>query len=159
MAAKKTGVTKTPKKSKERKRKEKMVKERNAQRERDNSLIYVQVFDGGRRYETHSSVKMGARKPWTKPHPGEIRAAIPGKVMQILVHEGDRVERGQSLIEYEAMKMYNTLCTPFSGVVEQVLVKPGDKLPKGALMMVIRIDESAQTNNPELQDSGFDEYA
>jgi len=107
----------------------------------DGPTIYVQVFDGGRKYVTQSSVKMGLRKPWQKPNPEEIRSVIPGSVLSLSVQEGDEVAIGQELMVYVAMKMHNVIRAPFAGKIEQITVKNGDKLQKGALMMVIRAHE------------------
>ena len=159
----------TSQKGKERIRKEKLVKKRKALREKEERrlerlskkaakvkkehltkenepLIYVQVFEGGRKYETHSSVKMGMRKPWRKPNPEEICSTIPGSVVLLFVKEGDTVEKDQQIMMYEAMKMCNVIRAPFSGTVVQILVALGDKLPKGAPMMVIRASETADSN-------------
>ena len=100
--------------------------------------VYVQVFDGGRRYETGTSVKMGQRKPWRRPNPEEILSAIPGAVLSLLVKVGDEVTKDQELMMYEAMKMHSVVRAPFAGTVAQILVKEGDKIKKEALMMVIK---------------------
>ena len=107
-----------------------------------SQTVYIQVFEGGRRYETATSVKMGLRKPWRKPNPQEIRSAIPGSVLLLLVQAGDIVEKDQELMVYEAMKMHSVVRAPFAGQVEQVLVKNGDKIKKDALMMVVKANET-----------------
>jgi len=122
------------------------------------SLIYVQIFEGGRKYETHSSVKMGMRKPWRKPNPEEICSTIPGSVVSLFVKEGDTVEKEQQIMVYEAMKMNNVIRAPFSGVVMQVLVNAGDKLPRGVPMVVIRSSESTETD-PVHESHDFESFA
>jgi len=124
----------------------------------DDKRIYVQIFDGGRRYETFSSVKMDLRKPWKKPNPQEIRSTIPGSVLSFLVKEGDEVMRGQELMIYEAMKMHNKICAPFDGTVEQITVKCGDKLQKGALMMVIKASEPPDVVTPDASDLYLEDF-
>ena len=159
----KTEKPPVPRKGKERKRKEKLVKKRNALREKEEKrkeklkqreekregdvspLMYVQVYDGGRKYETRTSAKVALRKPWQKPDPEEIRSVISGVVLSLSVKEGDLVTKNQPVMVFEAMKMHNNVCAPFSGVVEQILVSVGDKMPKGALMMVIRASEPVDT--------------
>ena len=153
------------KKEKEERRKEKGERKKEKEEKRlerlhkkAEPLIYVQVFEGGRKYETHTSVKMGMRKPWRKPNPEEICSAIPGSVMSLFVNEGDPVERGQQIMVYEAMKMRNVIRAPFAGVVMQIMVKVGDKLPRGVPMIVIRSSESPETEpvhgSPDLE--GFE---
>ena len=144
-------------KGKERIRKEKLVKKRNAMEE--TSLIYVQVSEGGRKYETHISPKMALRKIWQKPNPEEIRAIIPGVVLSLSVQVGDAVEFNQELMVFETMKMHNVIRAPFSGKVVNICINQGDKLPKGALMMVIRSDEVTEDKpDPVPHDNLFDDF-
>lgn len=103
-----------------------------------NVPFYIQVSEGGRKYETQTSAKMLQRKAYQKSNPEEIRAIIPGVVLSIMVREGDMVEQNQELMVYETMKMHNIIRAPFSGIVKQIKVQPNDKLPKGAIMMVIQ---------------------
>ncbi len=51
---------------------------------------------------------------------------MPGKIVKILVREGDEVEQGQGLVIVEAMKMENEIKSPVKGKVEKVNFKPGD---------------------------------
>ncbi|NIM98522.1 MAG: biotin/lipoyl-binding protein [candidate division Zixibacteria bacterium] len=51
---------------------------------------------------------------------------MPGKVVKILVSQGDQVEKGQGLVIVEAMKMENELKSPVKGTVEKVNFKAGD---------------------------------
>ncbi len=56
---------------------------------------------------------------------GRIKAPIPGQIKAVFASEGDQVEMGQPLFILEAMKMENEIHAPKSGVVSQILVKPG----------------------------------
>ena len=127
--------------------------------EHQEAPIYVQVSEGGRKYETWPSVKMKMRKPWRKPDPREICSTIPGSVVSLFVKEGDTVEKEQQLMVFEAMKMHNVIRAPFSGTVEQVLVKPGDKLPRGVVMMVICFSETEETAaEPVSQNAYYEDF-
>ena len=55
-----------------------------------------------------------------------VASPMPGKVVKIFVKEGDEVEKGQSLVIVEAMKMENEIKSPVKGKVEKVNFKPGD---------------------------------
>ena len=55
----------------------------------------------------------------------QITAPMPGKVVRVLVSEGDAVETGQGLLVVEAMKMQNEIRSPKSGKVEKLLAKEG----------------------------------
>ena len=50
---------------------------------------------------------------------------MPGKVVRLLVSEGDAVEAGQGLLVVEAMKMQNEVRSPKAGRVEKLLAKEG----------------------------------
>ena len=55
-----------------------------------------------------------------------IAAPMPGKIVKILVGEGDKVEKGQGLVIVEAMKMENEIRSPSAGIVEKINFKEGD---------------------------------
>lgn len=67
--------------------------------------------------------------------PQNIQAQMPGKIVEILVLEGDSVETGQPLLVVEAMKMQNEVRASRAGVVAQVLVQPGDAVAAGQAML------------------------
>jgi biotin carboxyl carrier protein len=68
----------------------------------------------------------------------EVRSAMPGKVVAVLVAPGAAVERGQGMLVVEAMKMENEIAAPRSGTVSEILVKPGQAVEAGELLA--RID-------------------
>lgn len=68
----------------------------------------------------------------------EVRAPMPGKVLQVLVSPGDSVETGDGLLIVEAMKMENRMQAPASGVVEEVRVEPGQMVDGGQVLVVLR---------------------
>ena len=51
---------------------------------------------------------------------------LPGKVVKILVHEGELVEQGQDVFIIESTKMLHTLHAGKRGYMGNVLVKEGD---------------------------------
>ena len=67
----------------------------------------------------------------------EVTAPMSGKVVRVLVKEGQEVEAGQGLAVVEAMKMQNEIPSPTKGGVEQVRVKEGDTVEHGAVLVVI----------------------
>ncbi|HKK47056.1 MAG TPA: acetyl-CoA carboxylase biotin carboxyl carrier protein subunit [Balneolaceae bacterium] len=69
---------------------------------------------------------------------GELNAPMPGKILEILVNEGDEVELGQPVAILEAMKMENELKAPISGVVESIFAAKGDSLEKNAAILEIK---------------------
>lgn len=60
-----------------------------------------------------------------------VSAPMPGKVLRVLVREGDQVRVGQGLLVLEAMKMENEIPSPRDGVVKRILVKEGDTVDTG----------------------------
>lgn len=60
----------------------------------------------------------------------QIKAPMPGLVLNILVSEGDEVKKGDSLLILEAMKMENMIKSPTDGVIKKISVKQGDKVEK-----------------------------
>jgi biotin carboxyl carrier protein len=69
--------------------------------------------------------------------PQQIAASMAGKVVRVLVAQGDRVESGQGLLVVEAMKMQNEIRSPKSGTVERVLAKQGQSVSPGEILAVI----------------------
>ena len=64
----------------------------------------------------------------------QIVAPMPGKVVRVLVQEGDAVEAGQGLLVVEAMKMQNEIRSPKSGRVEKLFVKEGQAVNAGEVL-------------------------
>src|SRR5262249_48787096 len=71
----------------------------------------------------------------------EIRAAMPGRVVNVLVAPGDEVTANQGVIIVEAMKMENELRSPKAGRVVEVKVAAGQTGEKGE--MVLGIEEAS----------------
>ena len=60
-----------------------------------------------------------------------VTAYMPGRVVEILVQEGDEVEVGQGLVVLEAMKMENEIQAERAGVVKKVFVSAGQPVEGG----------------------------
>ncbi len=67
----------------------------------------------------------------------EIKTAMPGKVVRILVAEGDSVAKGDGVIVVEAMKMQNEMKSPKDGTVTAIKVAEGDTVEAGALLLTV----------------------
>ncbi len=66
-----------------------------------------------------------------------ISVPMAGKVIAVLVNEGDQIEKGQGLVIVEAMKMENEVRSPIQAVVTEVKVKAGQAVESGELLLVV----------------------
>lgn len=70
-----------------------------------------------------------------------LRAPMPGKVLEVLVEEGQEVSAGTPLVRLEAMKMEIDLDAPGDGVVGSVFVRAGDLVePDAELVRLEPVD-------------------
>jgi biotin carboxyl carrier protein len=67
----------------------------------------------------------------------ELKAMMPGRVVNLLVKAGDEVAADQGIIVIEAMKMENELKTPKAGKVLEIKVTVGQAVEKGEILAVI----------------------
>ena len=65
----------------------------------------------------------------------KISVPMPGKVIAVLVAEGDQVEKGQGLVIVEAMKMENEVRAAVAGKVKEIRVAPGQAVESGELLV------------------------
>ncbi|MEM7706156.1 MAG: acetyl-CoA carboxylase biotin carboxylase subunit [Pseudomonadota bacterium] len=74
---------------------------------------------------------------------GRVTAPMHGLLQDVLVKEGDRVEKGSPLFVLEAMKMQHRVLADVPGTVERVCYAPGDQVDAGALLLEIIPVESS----------------
>ena len=67
----------------------------------------------------------------------EITASMPGKVIRVLVAQGDTVTEGQGLVVVEAMKMQNEMKSPRAGRVAEVRAQPDATVVAGEILIVV----------------------
>lgn len=65
----------------------------------------------------------------------DIKAPMPGMVLNILVGEGQEVKKGDSLLILEAMKMENILKSPSDGIIKKVIATKGTAVEKNQLLI------------------------
>ena len=66
---------------------------------------------------------------------GDIKAPMPGMVLNILVSEGDTVKKGDALLVLEAMKMENILKSPADGIIKKIAATKGTAVEKNQLLI------------------------
>jgi len=69
--------------------------------------------------------------------PQRVDAPMPGKVVRVMVKEGDEVQEGQGLVVVEAMKMENELKSPKAGKVKELHAVEGAAVEAGAKLVVV----------------------
>jgi geranyl-CoA carboxylase alpha subunit len=69
----------------------------------------------------------------------ELRAPMNGKIVAVLVAEGDTVAKGQRLVVVEAMKMQHEMTARAAGTVARLAVKTGDQVATRQLLVELKI--------------------
>ena len=68
---------------------------------------------------------------------GAVTAIMPGKIIRVLVSEGDQVAEGDVVCILEAMKMENELKAPKDGAVKTLHIQSGQDVEMGAVLVEI----------------------
>ena len=71
----------------------------------------------------------------------DLKAPMPGLVLDILVEEGKEVKKGDPLLILEAMKMENVLKAESKGVVKKIHAEQGANLSVDAIIIEFEKDE------------------
>lgn len=119
-----------------------IVDNRSFEIEVDNSGDEYRVLVDGRTYRIHlvdeRRMRVGNVQAGTDLRGRQsISVPMPGKIVAILVAEGDSVEKGQGLVIVEAMKMENEVRSPIAGAVKEIKVKTGETVDGGAVLLVV----------------------
>ncbi len=109
-----------------------------ARLERVEDALFIHI--AGRRMEVEVvDPRRSARKGGALRREGrqKITAPMPGKVVRVLVTEGEAVEAGQGLIVVEAMKMQNEIKAPKAGRVVSLAAREAATVGAGEILAVI----------------------
>jgi biotin carboxyl carrier protein len=71
---------------------------------------------------------------------------MPGLVVSVLVSEGQSVERGQTLVILESMKMQNELRAPSAGNVARLRVQAGETVEQKQTLLNLTVNPSSSVN-------------
>jgi len=119
-----------------------IVDNRSFEIEVDNSDDEYRVLVDGRSYHINlvdeRRLRVGASQSATQLQGLQrVSVPMPGKVIAVLVSEGDQVEKGQGLAIVEAMKMENEVHSPIAGAIKEIKVKAGDTVEGGAVLVIV----------------------
>ena len=70
-------------------------------------------------------------------NPGDLLALMPGKILKVLVSEGQKIKMGEPVIIMESMKMEQTIVSSTDGVINSINVNEGETIEVGSVMIVI----------------------
>jgi biotin carboxyl carrier protein len=89
----------------------------------------VEVFDPRQmRYGSRGTFRQG---------PQSVAASMPGRVIRVLVAEGEQVSENQGLVVVEAMKMQNELKAPRAGRVSSLRANEGAAVAAGEMLLTL----------------------
>ena len=94
-------------------------------------LCHVEILDEREKIAQRVQGKGGGANP-------EICASMPGVVVAVEVEEGQEVQKGQTLLVLEAMKMQNPIQAEADGIIEGIQVQAGDTVSGGDLLMKVQ---------------------
>jgi biotin carboxyl carrier protein len=95
------------------------------------------VIEGGK-YKTLFTKKFENRLVYETPNTNLIISFMPGRIIDILIKKGQKVEEGEVILILEAMKMYNNVTMPFTGKIVKINVKKDEIIPKTHIMLEIK---------------------
>ncbi|MEO3435367.1 acetyl/propionyl/methylcrotonyl-CoA carboxylase subunit alpha [Inquilinus sp. CAU 1745] len=75
---------------------------------------------------------------------GRLAAPMPGKIVAVLVAEGQAVRKGEALVVLEAMKMEHTVAAPADGTVARLPFGVGDQVEEGADLVGFEASEGGE---------------
>ncbi|TAJ08128.1 acetyl-CoA carboxylase biotin carboxyl carrier protein subunit [Marinilabiliaceae bacterium JC017] len=110
-----------------------------------NRYYEIDIIDAATRYRHHFNGQITSLDRF-------ITSPMPGKVVKILVEEGEAVARNQTLIVVSAMKMDSEYKSPFDGVIKTVLVKEGQAVD--ALQHLIEIENMGKEEGKSKKGKG-----
>ena len=95
---------------------------------------HFHVFSQGSHTDLHYNDAL-AHAGEAEAEGGRLTAPMPGKIVAVLVENGQEVNKGQALLIMEAMKMEHTISAPHDGIVDEVLYAVGDQVTEGAPLL------------------------
>jgi 3-methylcrotonyl-CoA carboxylase alpha subunit len=94
------------------------------------------ILVGGSSHTLELVDRLSAANP-AEAVPGSLASPMPGRVVNVLVKEGEKVKAGAPLVVIEAMKMEHTVTAPLDGTVTALHYAAGDMIDEGVELLVI----------------------
>jgi biotin carboxyl carrier protein len=94
--------------------------------------VPVAVYDLRRQ-----ALRQAQQSVQTADGPADVASPMAGKVVAVLVEEGQAVEQGQGLVVVEAMKMENELRAPKAGTIRRLKAEVGAAVDGGLALCVV----------------------
>ena len=67
----------------------------------------------------------------------QVKSPLPGRVIKVVVSEGQAVKKGDTLLTLESMKMENVVAAECDGTVKQIAVSAGQNVMQDDLLIVL----------------------
>ncbi|WP_179008232.1 acetyl-CoA carboxylase biotin carboxyl carrier protein subunit [Winogradskyella forsetii] len=96
----------------------------------NNNIYHVDIYDALDQQIEALGFEIGASK-----QVNDIKAPMPGLILEINVKEGQDVKENDPLLILEAMKMENVINSPRDGVIKSIHVKQGETVDKNSLLI------------------------
>ncbi|HEY4023390.1 MAG TPA: acetyl/propionyl/methylcrotonyl-CoA carboxylase subunit alpha [Pseudonocardiaceae bacterium] len=110
-------------------------------RARDGAVLWL-AADGVSWALTQTDRLTAARADAAAATGGPITSPMPGTVLDVRVHAGDKVSAGQALLVVEAMKMEHTITAQIDGIVAELPVRAGQQVALDEQLALITPEES-----------------
>lgn len=106
-----------------------------------SSGTYI-VTVNGKKYEvqveeTQGQVEVTNVIPKSASQVVEVKASLPGNILQVLVSVGQKIQKETPILSIEVMKMENKILSPYSGIVREIFVHKGDVLQAGQVILTL----------------------
>ncbi|MDN3493162.1 acetyl-CoA carboxylase biotin carboxyl carrier protein subunit [Winogradskyella bathintestinalis] len=96
----------------------------------NNNTYEVDIYNALDQQIEALGFEIGASKKVT-----DIKAPMPGLILEIYVTEGQEVKENDPLLILEAMKMENVIHSPREGKIKSIHVKQGETVDKNSLLI------------------------
>ncbi|TXE19629.1 acetyl-CoA carboxylase biotin carboxyl carrier protein subunit [Psychroserpens burtonensis] len=96
----------------------------------NNTTYNIHVFN-----ELDSLIKEMGFEVGSSKVINDIKAPMPGLILEISVQAGQHIKENDTLLILEAMKMENVLTSPREGIIKSISVEKGDAVDKNQLLI------------------------